>query len=117
MRRGDIFLVDFGQSKRSFEFGKNRPALVIQTDKLNFAIEENIYDYVIVIPLSTQNDILTEEFRYKISARDKLRKDSYAVCNSICFLHKKYLKSKIAQIDEGELKQIGKIVSSVLEFD
>lgn len=117
MRRGDICLVEFGKSKNSFEFGKNRPVLIMQTDKLNFAVNEDIYDYFLVIPLSTKDDIVTQEFRYEIKSRDSLEKDSFIVCNSICFLHKRYLKSKLASISDKELKEVGNIVKEVLEID
>ena len=42
MLKGDIYLVDFGKSKDSFSFGKNRPAIIFQTDKLNYAVNEEI---------------------------------------------------------------------------
>ena len=61
MIKGDIYLVDFGRSKDSFSFGKKRPALIFQTDKLNYAVEEGLYDYFLVIPLSTKDDILTND--------------------------------------------------------
>ncbi len=116
MRRGDIYLVDFGQSRRNFEFGKNRPAVIVQTDKLNFAIEEEIYDYVIVAPLSTREDIVTEEFRYKLLSRNDLYEESYVVCNSLCFLHKKYLKKKLVSLRDHEIEEINEILRSVLEL-
>jgi len=95
MRKGDIYLVEFGKSKDSFSFGKNRPALIFQTDKLNFAVEENIYDYFLVMPLSTKKDIVTDEFRFLIKAKDDLKEDSFVVVNSICFLHKQHFKKNL----------------------
>jgi len=32
MLRGDIYLVEFGKSKNSFEFGKTRAVIIIQTN-------------------------------------------------------------------------------------
>ena len=117
MKKGDIYLADFGKSKNSFSFGKKRPVIIIQTDKLNFAVLENIYEYFLVIPLSTKNDIVTEDFRVKICARDKLKQDSFAVVNSICFLHKKYLIEKLSILTDDELKKIQKCVLDVFDIN
>lgn len=117
MRKGDVYLVDFGKSRDSFEFGKTRPVVIFQTDKLNYAVEEDIYDYCLVIPLSTQNDIVTEEFRMKIDARDNLNDDSFIVCNSICFLHKKYIKEKLAKLNNNEIKSIENIIKNVFDIE
>ena len=116
MRKGDIYLVEFGKSRDSFEFGKLRPVVIFQTDKLNYAVEENIYNYFLVIPLSTQNDIVTDEFRYKIDARDSMISDSFVVCNSICFLHKKYIKEKIARLSQDEISNIENIIKNVFDM-
>ena len=116
MRKGDIYLVEFGKSRDSFEFGKSRPVVIFQTDKLNFAVEEDIYDYFLVIPLSTKEDILTDEFRLPIDARDGLKKDSFVVCNSICFLHKKYFKQKLSSLNEDEIDEVETIFKNVFDM-
>ena len=116
MRKGDIYLVEFGKSKDSFSFGKNRPALIFQTDKLNFAVEEGIYDYFLVMPLSTKRDIVTDEFRFFIKARDGLKEDSFIVVNSICFLHKRYFKRKLTKLDDLEMQEIEKILQNVFDI-
>ncbi len=117
MRKGDIYLVEFGRSKDSFSFGKNRPALIFQTDKLNFAVKEGIYDYFLVMPLSTKKDIVTDEFRLLIKARDGLKEDSFIVVNSICFLHKRYLKKRLAKLDEFEIESVEKILRNVFDIN
>ncbi len=117
MLRGDIYLVDFGNSKDSFSFGKKRPAVIFQTDKLNYAVKEDIYDYFLVIPLSTKNDIVTDEFRVKIKKRDNLKEDCFAVVNSICFLDKKYLKEKLTTLDNEEIKKIEERIKTVFDLE
>ena len=117
MLKGDIYLVDFGKSKDSFSFGKIRPVIIYQTDKLNYAVDEDIYDYFIVIPLSTQNDIVTKEFRINIKARDGLKEDSFAVVNSLCFLHKKYLKQKLSSLTQSEIIQIDNALKNLFDMD
>jgi len=117
MKQGDIYLVNFGKSKDSFSFGKNRPVIIYQTDKLNYAVSEDIYDYFVVIPLSTKNDIVTDEFRVKIEAKDELEQDCYAVVNSICFLHKSSFCKKLAKINEREEKNIQKALLNLFDID
>jgi len=116
MKQGDIYLVDFGNSKDSFSFGKKRPVIVYQTDKLNYAIDEEIYDYVVVIPLSTKKDIVTDEFRVKIKAKDELKQNSFAVVNSICFLHKSSFIKKIGKITKEEDKNIKEAILNLFDF-
>ncbi len=116
MLKGDIYLVDFGRSKDSFSFGKSRPAIIMQTDKLNYAVKEGIYDYFLVIALSTKNDIVTSDFRVKIPLREELKEDSYVVVNSICFLHKKYLKKRLATLNDEEIKKIEDIIKEVFDI-
>jgi mRNA-degrading endonuclease toxin of MazEF toxin-antitoxin module len=116
MTKGDIYLADFGKSKNSFEFGKRRPVLIFQTDKLNLAVEAGIYDYFLVIPLSTKNDIVTEEFRYRISKREMLEQESCAVCNSICFLPKETLKQKLGKLSEEECREVEVILSHLFDL-
>jgi mRNA-degrading endonuclease toxin of MazEF toxin-antitoxin module len=116
MLKGDIYLVDFGKSRDSFSFGKSRPAIIFQTDKLNYAIREDIYDYLLVIPLSTKNDILTDEFRIKIVKREKLTNDSFAVVNSICFLHKKYFSEKLGSLNINEIMEIESVIKNVFDL-
>ena len=116
MTKGDIYLADFGKSKNSFEFGKKRPVLIFQTDKLNMAVEAGIYDYFLVIPLSTKGDIVTEEFRYPITKREMLQQESFAVCNSICFLPKKALKNKIGSLNAKECVEVETILKNLFDM-
>ena len=116
MKQGDIYLVDFGNSKDSFSFGKRRPVIIYQTDKLNYAVKEDIYDYFTVIPLSTKNDIVTDEFRVEIKAKENLEQNCYAVVNSICFLHKKSFYKKLAQVDKNEHLNIQKAILNLFDI-
>ena len=75
--------MNFGKKYNS-EFGKVRPAVVMQNSFLNMAIDESIYKSVLVIPLSSTD--LGGDYRLKIKARDKLEVDSECVANWICTL-------------------------------
>ncbi len=117
IKKGDIYLADFGKSRDSFAFGKKRPVIVFQTNKLNYAIEENIYRHIIAIPLSTKADHVTDEFRYFLPKRDGLHQDCYAVCNSLCFLDCKYLTTKLSALTESEIKEIENILLNLFDID
>ena len=107
MIKGDIYLVDFG---------KKRPVLIFQTDKLNLAVQEGIYDFFLVIPISSKKDIVTDEFRYKISKRERLYQESYAVCNSICFLPKAAFREKIGTLNIQECLEVEVILKNLFDM-
>jgi len=81
IRQGEIYLVDFGKKYHS-ELGKKRPAIVIQNNMLNRAVAERLYPSVMVVPLTTDN--VETDYKLKLSARDKLKKESYAIMTWIC---------------------------------
>lgn len=80
--QGEVYLVDFGEKYHS-EFEKLRPALVIQSDRVNALLDQVAYKSVALIPLSSH---LLEGawFRVRIPARERLEKESDVVCNWIC---------------------------------
>lgn len=51
--QGGVYLVDFAKSYNS-EFGKRRPAIVVQDDFLNRSLAQSAFQGVIVVPLTTQ---------------------------------------------------------------
>jgi mRNA interferase MazF len=83
MRRGDIYLVNFGKKYNS-EFGKIRPALIIQNDVANRNIDRVDFKGVSVIPLST--NICGGDVRVFIKSVDDLKRDSEICINELCTL-------------------------------
>ena len=83
MRRGEIYLVNFGKKYNS-EFGKIRPALIVQNDIANRNIDKVVFKGVTVIPIST--NIYGGDLRVKIEKRDKLDKTSEICINELCTL-------------------------------
>lgn len=83
MKRGDIYLVNFGKKYNS-EFGKVRPALIIQNDVANRNIDKVEFKGVTVIPIST--NISGGDLRVCIGARDNLDKTSEICINELCTL-------------------------------
>jgi mRNA interferase MazF len=82
IRQGEIYLINFGKKYNS-EFGKIRPAVVIQNNEINKILPEVQYKSVAVIPLTT---VLNPNsfFRVHLIARDNLIQDSDIVCNWVC---------------------------------
>jgi mRNA interferase MazF len=83
IRRGDIYLVNFGKQYNS-EFGKVRPALIIQNNLANRVLDQVHFKGVTVIPLTTQ--LASGRLRVRITAREKLLQDSDICINELCTL-------------------------------
>lgn len=83
MKRGEIYLVNF-EKKYNSEFGKTRPALIIQNDIANRNIDKVAFKGITVIPMST--NISGGDVRVKISKRDNLKKTCELCINELCTL-------------------------------
>ena len=108
MKRGEIYLVNFGKKYNS-EFGKIRPALIVQNDVANRNIDKVQFKGVTVIPIST--NICGGDLRVKLNKRDKLQKTSEICINEICTLDISRIKLDVVltslnidEIKEMELK-------------
>ena len=110
MKRGDIYLVNFGQRYQS-NIGKIRPAVIISADKYLELIFRFKYKTILVVPLTTQcsnnrNNLL----RVFVSKRDKLLKDSEIIVNWACSVDYENL-----DIKTGLLTSLN--IEETLEFD
>jgi len=106
IEQGDVYLVDFAKKYNS-EFGKVRPAVVLQNNFLNRSLEVSKYQSVLVVPLSTQ-DIQTE-YKIEIQARDNLKEKSFIVANWLCTLDMKRIqldKGIITKLTPNELQKL-----------
>jgi mRNA interferase MazF len=83
MKRGEIYLVNFGKKYNS-EFGKIRPALVIQNDTANRNIDKVLFKGVTLLPMTTI--ISGGDVRVLINAREKLKQNSEICINEVCTL-------------------------------
>ena len=99
-KRGDIVIVNLNP-KKGHEVGKIRPAVIISDNDAN-----QILDTVILLPLSS--DLLDNmaPYRYRISKREKLAKDSDILINQIRTLSKKRIGEKIAELTEEEYEEV-----------
>ncbi len=107
-KRGDICLVNFNPSKGG-EIGKLRPAIILSSKEDN-----EVLDTAIVIPLSTVIEPNTMPYRYHISARDKLEKDSDSCIYEVRALSKTRIKEKLATLTNSEIKAIQKCLCEII---
>jgi mRNA interferase MazF len=105
----DIHLVDFNPAKGG-EMGKLRPAIIMSHDDDN-----EILSTVMVIPLSTQIEPNALPYRFTLSAREKLDKESDACINEIRSLSKTRIKEKIATIHADEAKIITQALCGLIQ--
>jgi mRNA interferase MazF len=106
--RGDICLVDFNPSKGG-EIGKLRPAIVMSTRD-----ENDILNTCIVIPLSTIIEKNALPYRYPITKRGKLQRNSDACINEIRALSKIRIKEKLSALSKQEVEIIQKAICDIL---
>ena len=105
IRRGEIYLVNFGKKYNS-EFGKVRPALVIQNNLANRVLEQVVFKGVTVIPLTT--NLVGGDLRVSIRARESLQKDSEICINELCTLDisRFNLNTVLTNLNEDEMQQV-----------
>ena len=107
IKRGEIWLLNFGKKYHS-EFGKVRPALVIQTDLINNILDKIVFKGVTVIPLTT--NLTGGDLRVLISKRDKVEKDSEICINELCTVDiSRFIGTEpLTVLNEEEIKEVDK---------
>jgi mRNA interferase MazF len=113
IKQKEIYLVNFAKKYNS-EFGKIRPAVVMQHNFLNKTIEQNFYNSVTVVPLTTS--VIGKDYRVSIKARDNLKEDSQCVANWICTLDVSRLlieKGVITTLSDNEFLELKEKVCSL----
>ena len=105
MKRGEIYLVNFGKRYNS-EFGKVRPALIIQNNIANRVIERVAFKGVTLLPLTTR--LSGGGLRVRIKARDNLEKTSEVCVNEICTLDLSRidLSNLLTALSEDEMQEV-----------
>ncbi len=108
LNRGDICLVNFNPAKGG-EMGKLRPAIIISAQEDN-----DILDTVIVIPLSTIIESNTTPYRFHITSRDKLKKNSDACIYEIRALSKTRVREKLSTLSRDEMALVQKYLCEIV---
>ena len=106
MKRGEIYLVNFGKKYNS-EFGKIRPALIIQNNVANRNIDKVEFKGVTVILITT--NLCGGNLRVKIQSRENLLQDSEICINELCTLDLSRidLDKKLTTLNIEELEEVG----------
>ena len=105
MKRGEIYLVNFGKKYNSV-FDKVRPALIIQNDVANRVIDRVAFKGVTLLPLTSR--ISGGSLRVVVEARDHLRQRSEICINEVCTLDLSRidLGRKLTVLSTEELKEV-----------
>lgn len=105
MKRGEIYLINFGKKYNS-EFGKIRPALIIQNNVANRNIDKVEFKGVTVIPITT--NLCGGNLRVKIQSRENLLQDSEICINELCTLDlsRINLDKKLTTLNNEELEEV-----------
>jgi len=105
VRRGEVYIVNFGKKYNS-EFGKVRPALVLQNDIANRNLHRVAFKGVTVAPLTTR--LAGGTIRFRLEARDRLEKTSEVCLNEICTLDLSRfdLSSVVTVLEPGEMAEV-----------
>ncbi len=114
IHQGEIYLVKFGKSYKS-EFGKIRPAVILQNNLFNTFLLTKKYKSVLVVPLSTLEE--ETEYKIKIKARDRLKKDSFIVASWICSVDIDRIlldKGLITKLNYDELEELKEKICKLL---
>jgi len=116
VKRGEIYLVNFGKKYNS-EFGKVRPALIIQNDIANRNIDKVDFKGVTVMPIST--NIFGGDLRVQINKREHLEKKSEICINELCTLDvsRIYLDNILVVLTKEELQEVEFKLSNHLGYN
>ena len=105
MKRGEIYLINFVKKYNS-EFGKIRPALIIQNNVANRNIDKVEFKGVTVIPITT--NLCGGNLRVKIQSRENLLQASEICINELCTLDLSRidLNKKLTTLNSEELEEV-----------
>ena len=99
MKQYEIWLVNMNPSKGT-EVGKERPAVIIQTDLLN-----DFHPSVIVCPLTTNINKEIKMLRVHVGKKN-LDNDSDILVDQITAIDKKRLIKKLGKLNEVQIEKL-----------
>jgi mRNA interferase MazF len=108
-RRGDVWLIDFGDPVGREQAGM-RPAVVVSADLLN----EGPAGVVIVVPLTTAARGLPSHIEIS-SGHSGLDEVSYAKCEDVKSVSEQRLVNRLGAIDPALLFEIGRVLRFLLD--
>jgi len=109
--RGEIWIANLNPIKKSNEVGKVRPVLILQNDELN----RSEYPTTIILPLSTSLIDDAEPLRFRVSKRDKLKKDSDILIAQIRSIDNSRLVEKVGELSKNEIEKVKELLDEILD--
>lgn len=109
-RRGEIWLIDFGQPVGSEQAGR-RPGVVVSADRLN----ESRAGVVIVVPCTTTRRELPSHIEID-AAESGLDETSYAKCEDIKSVSERRLIARLGAARDESLFAIARALRFLLDF-
>jgi mRNA interferase MazF len=108
--RGEIWLANLNPIKKANEVGKIRPVVIFQNNQIN----QSSYPTTIILPLTTALIDDAEPLRFRVTKRDRLKKDSDILIAHIRSIDNIRLIEKIAKLSDSELKEIKELLDELL---
>jgi mRNA interferase MazF len=109
--RGEIWFANLNPIKKNNEVGKIRPVLILQNDELN----RSEYPTTIILPLSTSLIDDAEPLRFRVTKRDKLKKDSDILIAQIRSIDSSRLVEKVGELSKNEIEKVKELLDEILE--
>jgi len=109
-RRGEIWLVDFGESVGREQAGV-RPAVVVSTDALN----EGPAGVVLVVPVTSTRRDLPAHVEIE-PGESGLNHPSYAKCEDVKSVSERRLVDRLGVVGPEPLFEIGRVLRYLLEL-
>jgi len=110
VRRGEVWLVDFGEPVGREQAGR-RPAVIVSADRLN----DSPAGVVVVVPCTrARRDLPSHiEIDPETSGLDDV---SYAKCEDVKSVSEQRLVTRLGAVDYEELFAIGRVLRFLLEL-
>lgn len=110
-RRGEVWLVALGAA-RPGEPGKNRPAIVVSSDRV---IAGSSREPIVVVPLSSS--VPPSELRPEVADIEGVEHPSRAVCGAIRGLARSRLLRRLGAIPSAKLDEVERALALILAID
>ena len=108
MKRGDVVLVALPG-----DFGKPRPAVVVQTDTLN-----PMHESIVICPLtSTLHDASAVRVTVQPTTENGLRQASQVMTDKLYTLRRRRVGPKLGAVDEATMLAVNRALAFVLAMD
>jgi mRNA interferase MazF len=109
-RRGELWLVDFGEPVGREQAGR-RPALVVSADPLN----KGPAGVVIVVPLTTTRRELPSHIEVE-AGESGLDTTSYAKCEDVKSISDRRLVARLGACEPDVVFEIGRVLTYLLDL-